>query len=159
MVDYDRNPITFPPVILATNLRPDITLWSLQAKKVILIELTCPAEEGILAAHTRKVGRYLQLCADIERRGWAVISMPVEVGARGFTARSVSVCLRRLGLSNSQVSALCKRLGSIAARASYAIYLGRNSKDWNPSRALIEAFGKDAAQSEVTAGVDSPMAV
>jgi hypothetical protein len=36
--------------VLATLQRPDIIIWSPSLRKVILIELTCPAEEGIINA-------------------------------------------------------------------------------------------------------------
>ena len=44
LVDYDRDPIIFPPEIIPTNERPDIIIWSLTSKRVILFELTCGAE-------------------------------------------------------------------------------------------------------------------
>ena len=45
-VDYDRKPTPFPPEIHSTSQRPDIVIWSVSHKRVILIELTCPAEDG-----------------------------------------------------------------------------------------------------------------
>ena len=50
LVDFDSDRIVFPPEICSTSSRPDIVIWSRQLKSVILIELTCPAEEGILRA-------------------------------------------------------------------------------------------------------------
>ena len=47
LVDYSDRPIVFPRAILATNQRPDIVTWSVALKKVVMIELTCPSEEGI----------------------------------------------------------------------------------------------------------------
>ncbi|KAI8494393.1 hypothetical protein Bbelb_276190 [Branchiostoma belcheri] len=40
-VYLDRK-LTFPEEVVATNLRPDMVLWSKQAKKVTMIELTVP---------------------------------------------------------------------------------------------------------------------
>ena len=45
-------------------------IWSVALKKVVMVELTCPAEEGIEAAVERKLGRYTQLKQDIEEVGW-----------------------------------------------------------------------------------------
>lgn len=45
------NQLHFPPEITITSLRPDIVLWFLIAKPVLLIELTIPWEEGMSAAH------------------------------------------------------------------------------------------------------------
>ena len=47
LVDFDHAKILFPPEICATNERPDIIIWSTSARHVSMIELTCPAEEGI----------------------------------------------------------------------------------------------------------------
>ena len=52
VVDHDQ--VVFPPEILSTNERPDIVIWSIKLQKVILIELTCCAEEGISSAQLRK---------------------------------------------------------------------------------------------------------
>ena len=50
LVDYTDLNIVLPPEIVATSQRPDIVIWSTALKKVIMIELTCPAEEGIVIA-------------------------------------------------------------------------------------------------------------
>ena len=68
LVDYTDRIIVFPPEIVATSERPDIVNWSV-ALKVIMIELTCPAEEGIEAARERKLGRCSQLKAGYWRCG------------------------------------------------------------------------------------------
>ena len=54
LVDFDSEQIVFPPEILSTSERPDIIIWSYASRKVLLIELTCPAEEGIDDAKIRK---------------------------------------------------------------------------------------------------------
>ena len=61
LIDLDNEPIVFPPTIYATPLRPDIVIWSEEAKIVIWAELTCPAEENIQDAKTRKTERYANL--------------------------------------------------------------------------------------------------
>ena len=47
-VDFEDRKLVFPPVICSTNLRPDAVLWSCLSRTVILLELTCCAEEGII---------------------------------------------------------------------------------------------------------------
>ena len=42
----------FPPEIYCTAERPDILIWSPRLKQLIMIELTCPAEEVIEAANS-----------------------------------------------------------------------------------------------------------
>ena len=54
LVDFDHDQVVFPPEILSTNERPDIVIWSIKLQKVILIELTCCAEEGMSSAQLRK---------------------------------------------------------------------------------------------------------
>jgi hypothetical protein len=54
-VDFDAKKAEFPPTIVATPLRPDIVLWSRMSRVVVLIELTCPAEEGMFNAQLRRV--------------------------------------------------------------------------------------------------------
>ncbi len=98
LVDFDKSPIVFPPEIYATAERPDIILWSISAKRVILIELTCPAEEGIEAAQVRKIARYTDLVKEINRSGWSANQFAIEVGARGYVALSTPRCLKRLGM-------------------------------------------------------------
>ena len=72
LVDYDKNKIVFPPMICATSQRPDIVVWSSMARTVIIIELTCPAEEGIQAAAIRKESRYAGLLTQIEEtKSWS----------------------------------------------------------------------------------------
>jgi hypothetical protein len=58
LVDFDHEHYTFPPEICATSQRPDFVIWSPSLKVIYLIELTCPAEENIQAAHIKKLSRY-----------------------------------------------------------------------------------------------------
>ena len=73
-------------------------LWSVALKKVVMVELTCPAEEGIEAAVERKLGRYTQLKQDIEEVGWVAGLLTTEGGARGSVAYSTERCFRQLGM-------------------------------------------------------------
>lgn len=130
LIDFDNNPIVFPPMIIATDERPDIVIWSASARTAILIELTCPAEEGIAAAQARKEGKYAQLVASINDSPWSAHLFTIEVGARGFVAHSVRRCFKKLGFTNRSASSLCKTLSMTAARCSYAIYLARKTKNW-----------------------------
>ena len=80
--------LTFPPIV-QTTLRPDIVIWSGQAKKVILVELTVPWEEGCEEAHERKSLKYQDLIMECREKGWQAWLFHVEVGCRGFPAQSV----------------------------------------------------------------------
>ena len=100
-----------------------------------MIELTCPAEEGIEAAREYKLGRYKQLKQDIANAGWVADLFTIGVGARG--AYSTERCFRQLGMQKRTVSSLCKLLSRVVARCSYAIYLSRKNKDWDKKRELL----------------------
>ena len=104
--------------------------WSIALKKVITIELTCPAEEGIEAGRVRKLARYEQLKQDIANAGWVADLLTIEVGARGYVAYSTECCFRQLGM-------LCKSLSRVVARCSYAIYLSRKNKGWDKKQKLL----------------------
>ena len=51
--DLDKK-YNLPLDIAYTELRPDITIYSNSAKRVILIELTCPCKENMKKRHTIK---------------------------------------------------------------------------------------------------------
>ena len=81
LVDLPGENYVFPPEIFSTAERPDILLWSTKLKKVILIELTCPAEEGIQAAKVRKQAQYTPLLENIARMTtWKAMLLTIEVG-------------------------------------------------------------------------------
>ena len=80
--------IRFNAEICSTNERPYIVVWSSLFKVVVLIELTCPAEEGIQNASIRKQNRYIDLQLLIRNNGWTPHLFTIEVGARGFVAHS-----------------------------------------------------------------------
>ena len=61
LVDLPGHNYVFPPEIYATSERPDIVIWSLTLHQAYIIELTCPAEEGIQTAAMRKLSKYTPL--------------------------------------------------------------------------------------------------
>lgn len=144
------NSLLFPPEIVATDQRPDIVMWSNALKKVILIELTCPAEEGMDAAKLRKETRYMKLLEQIKENGWIPHLWTIEVGARGFVGRSFSNCIGKLGLVNREIRTLCKAVSITAAKCSYAIFLSAKNPFWDKERKLLgpEAEEKDFADTE-----------
>ena len=89
---------------------PDIIIWSRMSRRVLLFELTCPAEEGIQVAQIKKVTRYLDLLQNIRDAHWSPELFTVEVGARGpgwwfylqsFCETRVSCVSSKLTLQNS----------------------------------------------------------
>ncbi len=64
------------PQIVQTTLRPDVVLWSEEAKKIILIELTVPWEEGCEEAFERKSANYQDLLYDCRGERMAGMAVP-----------------------------------------------------------------------------------
>ncbi|KAI8502589.1 hypothetical protein Bbelb_192910 [Branchiostoma belcheri] len=56
--------------ICETTLRPDLVLWTVESRTVIIVELTVPWELNIQAAYERKKGKYQDLVMDCVSRGW-----------------------------------------------------------------------------------------
>ena len=138
LIDFDGEQIVFPPEIISTSERPDIIIWSHASQKVLLIELTCPAEEGIDAAKIRKETKYMDLINQIsEFTNWKVSFMTIEVGACGFVGKSIWNCLGKLGFSHSASTKICKSVSLVAAKCSYAIYLASKSRSWDAQRPLL----------------------
>ena len=137
LVDFEHSRLVFPPEIFSTPLRPDIVIWSNSSKQVYLVELTCPAEEGIENAALRKEARYASLIDSINsQQVWKAQLFTIEVGARGFVAHSTRRWLFRLGLGNQKISRLCKGLSEVVARCSYSIYLARSDVSWDRTKLL-----------------------
>ena len=84
-VDFDSS-LVFPSFIAITSSRPDIVIYSVLKKTVILIELTSPCEENFEDRHFDKIARYEALCVSIRENGWRHHLFAIEVGARGYSA-------------------------------------------------------------------------
>jgi hypothetical protein len=138
LVDENDN-LVFPPEIYGTPERPDTVIWSNQIKTVLIVELTCPAEEGIEAAKIRKEGRYFGLKCACKDRGWSAKVLTIEAGARGFVARTLPRLLKNLGRDPKKISKDYKNISSIVARCTYAIYLARETTYWDVKRELLTA--------------------
>ena len=120
VIDYKHKPVVFPPVIFATNQRPDIVIWSESSRRVLLLELTCPAEEGIQAARDRKEAKYAPLVDSINStKCWNAELLTLEVGARGLVACRTFKVFRNLGFDSSAANALCRVLSSVVSRCSF----------------------------------------
>jgi hypothetical protein len=136
-VDYKHKPVVFPPIILATDQRPDVVIWSESSRRVFLLELTCPAEEGIQAARDRKEARYAPLVDSINgTKCWTADLLTLEVGARGLVACHTFKNFRNLGMSSSEANALCRSLSLVSSRCSFAVFLAHSLNAWIP-RGLV----------------------
>merc|ERR1712194_277711 len=140
LVDMDDK-MVYPPEIYGTSQRPDIVIWFSKLRRVLNVELTCPAEEGIEAAQARKEARYFSLNCANKDRGWNSTVSTLEVGARGFVARTVPRLLKGLGRPPKKIKEDMTNLSNIVARCTYAIYLSRDSPSWDVKRELLTVQG------------------
>ena len=129
LVDYDHRQYVFPPTICATSERPDVVIWSMRCRAVILLELTVPAEEGLHAAKLRKEAKYTKLLESIaESNFWKPQLLTLEVGARGLVSTRTYRALTILGFTAVEAKKLCKSVSEVAARCSFAIFLAHKQK-------------------------------
>ena len=129
-VDFDSS-LVFPSFIAITASRPDIVMYSVLKKTVILIELTSPCEENFEDRHFDKIARYEALCVSIRENGWRHHLFAIEVGARGYCAYNVRSCFRRLGLNTKETKVVLSEITSTAIQCSFVIWLNRDNKIWN----------------------------
>ena len=102
-IDFKDRKLVFPPIICSTDLRPDGVIWSVLSRTVILLELTCCAEEGIAAAQQRKEERYADLMSQVSENKWTPTLLTLEVGARGLVgSRTSQLCYSWVFLCKSQ---------------------------------------------------------
>ena len=130
MSDLDSGFI-FPGHIAITSLMPDLIVFSNSVKRIIIIELTWPCEENMESWHSIKLSKYLPLVDVIRRSGWSVDLFAIEVGARGYCSRSVPLCLKKLGFTNKEAFLVSRQLGDTSMKASFCIWLSRDSPVWN----------------------------
>ena len=130
MVDLPGEPVNFPVNIAVTLQRPDIVIFSVALKQILLIELTVPIEDQVLDAQKRKTNRYKALVQQCESSGWEVTLYTIEIGSRGHVGESLQRCLKQLGLSSSAVRECIESCSDTALRSSYMLYLRRDLPEW-----------------------------
>lgn len=128
-VDLGRQ-LQFPREIVETSLRPDLILWSVPHKTILLVELTVPWEQGMEAANERKHSKYADLAAECQEAGWRAITSPVEVGCRGFVGSSTVRLLRDIGCTGAGSRKAIKELAEEAEKGSFWLWLRRRDRGW-----------------------------
>ena len=132
MVDLKPR-LKFPAEVADTALRPDMVIVSRGKNVVIMIELTCPAEENFNDRHHDKLSKYADLVTLCRGNGWIVFLFAVEVGARGYASDTLATCFRKLGLNSVDCRKLVRNAADAALRASFWVWLCRESKEWGTS--------------------------
>ena len=123
--DEDKSPAMFPPVIVVTAKRPDVTIYSTSEKKYVVIELTVPAEENLAQANNRKKCKYADLIHECQEAGWDVRYFPVEVGSRGFTNQTLRACFKYLDLSNKEIRLAIDEISKTALKSHLYHLVGK----------------------------------
>ncbi len=127
--DLDKQ-LRFPVDITITTLKPDIVLWSLTEKRVLLVELTVPWEQNIQEAFERKKARYAELVAECQEKGWRATTYPVEVGCRGYVGLSTNRFLKDIGFTAAKVKKVVRDLAEEAEKGSFWLWLRRKDRSW-----------------------------
>ena len=91
--------LAFPTEITSTHQHPDLIIWSVNSKKVIITELMIPFEANIDWLHQQKLEKYENLRKQFIKNGWSTDILPLEIGCQGFISNSTSTFLTKLGLS------------------------------------------------------------
>ena len=126
--DLDSS-LVFP--IVTTSQRPDIVVWSDDARRVILLELTVIWEENFGDADDWKAKRYEELVNACSEGGWGPEYYHLAAGCRGYVSRDlVNIVRDRYGLTVKELKALTAALQQAAEIASYFIWLKRGDKVW-----------------------------
>ncbi|RXN10684.1 hypothetical protein ROHU_028636 [Labeo rohita] len=125
-----RKQLVFPRETVITTLWPDIIMWSTAEKRILLIELTIPWEEGMTAAHERKHLKYSVLAAECQEASWRTRVYPVEVGCWGFVGRSTVQLLHDARVAGSNLRKPIKELGEKPEKSSYWLWLQRKHNGW-----------------------------
>ena len=77
-----------PPHILLSDQRPDLLIADPRRRKLVIIELTIPAEQNAVKAAMWKTVKYAELVEDARVNGWDAHLKTVEVCTRGMIAAS-----------------------------------------------------------------------
>jgi hypothetical protein len=117
---------SFPIEAAVTERRPDIVVWSVATKQLVMVELTVPNETRVVTAMELKQASYKELAEEC-RATFETTVLTVEVGTRGFLATQTQKNLQKLGIWSGK---LHRDASSAALRASYAIYVNRNNPVW-----------------------------
>ena len=153
--DLDQQ-LLFPEIICSSTQRPDIVIYLAKLKKVVVVELTCPAKENIEERHSEKLGCYEILTKDCISTGWKVHLFAIEVGVRGYAACSLRTCFSKLGFTHRSVRGIIKKASDSALRCSFWIWLKREDDEWNHNQRRKQV-SKNRQNNECTNREKDPM--
>ena len=82
--------------------------------------------------------RLKKLTEEIKANGWACKLQTVEVGARGIYNYSLQTFMNHLNVKTKEKKKACMKIAEISLRASYTIYLSRNTTIWTDDWELVK---------------------
>ena len=89
IADVDRQ-LVFSTEITSTRQHPDLVIWLVNSKKVIIAELTIRFEVNIDWAPQRKLEKYKDLWEQFVKNCWSTDIFSLVIGCRGFISNSTS---------------------------------------------------------------------
>ena len=112
--------------------RPDLIVYNTDDKKMCVMELTVPHEEGMRAANIRKLARYDALLQQIKDNltGWEVNLHCMEIGTRGLIGTTMLETLTILKVPKKDNIQHQKNLKQIAAQSTQHIFRARHAHWW-----------------------------
>ena len=120
----------FPPCLALTDLRPDLVAYNVQTKSALLLEPTVCFETNFEDARKRKEDKYSELVEEVERNGFDVELITIEVGSRGMVNYDSFHRLRdAVGASNKELKHTLFDISRAAIRGSFAIWINRNHRN------------------------------
>ncbi|KAE8746248.1 hypothetical protein FOCC_FOCC007120 [Frankliniella occidentalis] len=108
------------------RLRPDALLINHHGKQVVILDVTCPFENGWAAlyqARAAKVSKYGPIAEHLEKAGWIVALDAFVVGSLGAWGPANGPVLKYLGLSRANIRNLTHCTVSTAVHHLKEIYL------------------------------------
>ena len=124
---------TIPGDILTTLQIPDIVIINRLDKKIVLFELTVSFEKNADSANSRKTLSYLDLTADLKKRGWSAECVPFEIGSRGHinnrNKTSISNVFKKHKIKFNKKT-LFQNLSKISLLCSFSIFQAHCQPVW-----------------------------
>ena len=102
IVDVVRQ-LAFAMEITSTCKHPDLVIWSVNSKKVIIADITIPFKANINWVHHDKLEKYEDLHEQCVKNGWLTDIFRLEIECRGFNLNSTSTFLTKLRLSPAEI--------------------------------------------------------
>ena len=109
---------------------PDIILHNNTKKCVILAELTCPWEENIFQADSRKRSKYTPLASYLVNAGFNVSFFTFSIGARGYVGKGFDIFLSSLGMPLSIRKRTISKVAHVSNFCSYIIFSRKDNEKW-----------------------------